>query len=259
MDLRAGRPVVEARVNGQGPYRFYFDTGASGPVVSQNLATDLKLNVIGQAEVKSGGDAPGKKSIPGRLVLVDQLELGAAQLSGVVIVAMDLSKLGKEGAPVGVLSPAMFRGYLVTLDFPKNEIRIQSGQLGPADNKTIFAYLPGRPIPSLMATIGDQTIEAHLDSGSAAGLSLPSGVAAKVQLDGTPIDTGRRARSVSGEFPVLEGKLKGKLAFGRFSFNDPTIEFSDIVRHGNLGAAILGRFAVTLDVKNRRFRMVAEE
>src|SRR5262245_10490269 len=27
MAARGGRPVVEARVNGKGPYRFYFDTG----------------------------------------------------------------------------------------------------------------------------------------------------------------------------------------------------------------------------------------
>jgi hypothetical protein len=258
-DPRGGRPTVEARLNGQGPYRFYFDTGASGPVMSQRFATELKLNSIGEVQVKSGGDAPDKKPLPGRLVLVDRLELGSAKLSAVIIAAMDRSTLEKDGAPVGVLSPAMFSGYLVTMDFPKKEIRIRPGDLAAPDNKTIFAYLPGRPIPSVMATIVDQTLEVHLDSGSGAGLSLPTKVASKLKLDGRPIDTGKRARSISGEFPVMEGKLKGKFSFGQFSFNDPKIDFSDIVRHGNLGTAILGRFAVTLDVKNRRFRIAEAE
>jgi hypothetical protein len=257
MGSSGGRASVEARVNGEGPYRFFFDTGASGPVISQKLARQLKLDVIGEAGVKSGGDAPDKRPIAAQIVRMDRLELGAAKLSDVSIVAMDRSRLRKDqDAPEGVLSPAMFPGYLVTLDYPKKEIRIRSGELGTPDGKTVFGYIDGRTIPSLLATIGDRTIEAHLDSGSPAGLSLPTKVAGTLTLDGKPIDTGKKARSVSGEFPVLEGKLKGKLSFGQFSFNDPTIEFSDVVRRANLGTRILERFVVTLDVKNRRFRIV---
>jgi hypothetical protein len=256
MESRGGRIVVTARLNGQGPYRFYFDTGASGPVMSQKVATQLKLNVIGEAGVMSGGDAPDKKPISAQIVLVDRLELGSAKLSKVTIVAMERSGIEKEDSPDGVLSPAMFPGHLVSLDYPKKQIQIRPGDLGAADNKTLFAYLAGRPIPSLMAAIGDQTLEVHLDSGSGAGLSLPTRLVAKLKLDGRPIDTGKKARSISGEFPVFQGKLKGKLSFGQFSVTDPTIDFSDVVRHGNLGAQILERFVVTLDVKNRRFEMV---
>jgi hypothetical protein len=257
MGSYGGRALVEARVNGEGPYRFFFDTGASGPVISQKLAEQLKLEVIGEAGVKSGGDAPDKEPIAAQLVRVDRLELGLAKLSAVTIVAMDRTRLRKDqNAPEGVLSPAMFPGQLVTLDYPKKEIRIRSGELGTPDGKTVFAYIDGRTIPSLLTTIGDRTIEAHLDSGSPAGLSLPTKVAGTLMLDGKPVDKGKKARSVSGEFPVLEGKLKGKISFGQFSFSDPTIEFSDVVRRANLGARILERFVVTLDVRNRRFRIV---
>jgi hypothetical protein len=259
MAFHGGRPVVEARVNGKGPYRFYLDTGASGPVVSQKLAGELSLEVLGSAAVKSGGDAEDKQPIPAQLVRIDRLELGSASLTDVRIVAMDRARLGGREAPVGVLSPAMFPGFLVTLDYPKREVRIRAGELGAADDKTVFAYQDGRPIPSVLATVGGQTIEAHLDSGSGAGLALPTKVAEQLALEGKPVDTGKRARSVRGDFPVFEGKLKGKLSFGRFSFDDPTIEFSDVVRRGNLGSRILNRFALTLDVKNRRFQMTCGE
>jgi hypothetical protein len=256
MFTRAGRSIVEARINGKGPYRFYFDTGASGPVISQVLAQELTLEVIGEAAVKSGGDSAGKKPIPAHLVRIDDLELGAAKLSVVNIVAMDRARLGSKDAPVGVLSPTMFAGHLVTLDYPRKGIRIRAGELGAPDNKTVFGYLNGRPIPSLIVAIGDQTIEAHVDSGSPGGVSLPTAIADKLTLEGKPIDTGKKARSVSGDFPVLEGKLKGKLSFGTFSLTNPTIEFSDVVQRGNLGARILESFALTLDIKNRRFQMV---
>jgi hypothetical protein len=259
MTFQGGRPLVEARVDGKGPYRFYFDTGASGPVMSQKLAAELHLEVKGEAAVKSGGDAEGKAPIPAQLVHINRLELGAATLSDVLIVAMDRARLEGRGQPVGVLSPAMFPGYLVTLDYPKKEIRIRAGELGTPDNKTLFAYQNGRPIPSVLAKVADQTVEAHLDSGSGAGLSLPTRLADKLPLAGKPVATGKKARSVSGDFAVFQGKLKGKLTFGQFSFDDPAIEFSDIVRHGNLGARILNRFVLTLDVKNRRFQMTEGE
>jgi hypothetical protein len=258
MSFRVGRPTVEARLNGQGPYRFYFDTGASGPVISQKLATELKFDVVGEVQMKSGGDAPDKKPIPGQLVRIERLELGIAKITGAIVAAMDRARLGGADAPVGVLSPATFSGYLVTLDYPKKELRIRSGRLGAPDNKSIFGYLPNRPIPSVMAKIDDQMIEMHVDSGSAGGFSLSTKVASRLKLDGAPVDTGKKARSVSGVFPILEGKLRGALSFGEFSFTDPKIEFSDVVRFGNIGAQILDHFSITLDIKNRRFQLTKE-
>src|SRR5262245_22904499 len=76
-----GRPVVEARINGKGPFRFYFDTGASGPVLGQKLAAEMGAEVLGAAGVKSGGDAPDKEPIPAQVVRLDQVELGDAKLT----------------------------------------------------------------------------------------------------------------------------------------------------------------------------------
>jgi hypothetical protein len=250
-----GRPVVEARLNGKGPFRFYFDTGASGPVLSQKLAAELGAEVLGVAGVKSGGDAPDKEPISAQVVRLDQVELGGAKLADVRVVAMDRTRLGGPDAPMGVLSPALFPGYLVSLDYPRKELTLRAGQLGSPDDKTVFAYQPDRPIPSVLADVAGQEVEMHLDSGSGAGLSLPLRFAETLPLAGKPADTGKKARSVSGDFPVLEGKLNGKLAFGQFSMEDPAVEFSDVVRRGNLGSRILDRFVVTLDVKNRRFRL----
>jgi hypothetical protein len=259
MSFRGGRPVIEGKISGKGPYRFYLDTGASGPVLSQALASELGLKIIGSVGIKSGGDAADKKPIAGKLVNIDLLELGQVRLTDVTIAAMDRSRLGGKDAPSGVLSPAMFPGYLVTLDYPKKEVRIRAGALPPPDDKTIFAYQQGEPIPSLQTRIGDYQIVTHLDSGSGAGLSLPTRIAEKLPLDGKPRDTGKRARSVRGDFPVFEARLKGSLQFGQYKIDDLTIQFSDVVKGGNIGAGILDRFAVTLDVKNRRFQMTRTE
>jgi hypothetical protein len=253
LSFYGGRPVVEARVHGKGPYRFYFDTGASGPVVSQQLTKELGLKVLGEVGIQSGGDGPEKGAIPGQLVSFDSVDFGPMQLADLRIVAMDRARLGGDEAPVGVFSPAMFPGYLVTIDYPKKALRLRPGKLGEPDNKTIFAYQPGRPIPSVIMRVGGEEIETHLDSGSGAELTLPVRYAQVLPLDGKAVETKKKARSVSGEFPVLEGQLKGSFTFGKFKIDNPKIEFSDVVRRGNLGSAFLNRFAVTLDVANRRF------
>jgi len=251
-----GISLVEGRLNGKGPYRFYCDTGAAMAVVDAALAKKLEFDVVGKAAIMSGGDDPAKKPIAGKLVRIEQLELGAAKLGSVTLASMDLSHLGKQGSPVGVLSAALLPGYLVTWDYPKKEVRIHAGELPAADNKTVFNYLPGHPIPGLKIKVGDQSLDAHLDSGSDAGLLLPLKLAKSLPLYGEPVDTGKKAKSVRGAFPVYRGKLKGTCRFGEFSLTDPTVDFSDVVRNGNLGSGVLEGFTLTLDFKNRRFQLL---
>jgi hypothetical protein len=252
-----GRPVVEVKINGNGPFRFYFDTGASGPVMSLKCADELKLKSFNDmpVRVRSGGDGPDAKPIEGKMVVIPDLELGTAKLHDLPIAAFDRARLGGDDAPVGVLSPNLFPEYLVTIDYPKQQLRIRPGALPAADGKTIFDYQKGKPIPSLVMTVAGREVEAHLDSGSGGGLSLPKSFADTLPLAAPAVDTKKRARSVSGDFPVYQGQLKGKATFGQFNYVDPTIEFSDVVRTGNLGAKILSNFLVTLDVKNRRFQL----
>src|SRR5262245_44190276 len=50
-DTAAGKSVVEVKINGQGPYRFFLDTGAGGMVINGDLAKELKLPIIGSTEL----------------------------------------------------------------------------------------------------------------------------------------------------------------------------------------------------------------
>jgi hypothetical protein len=179
-------------LNGKGPYRFYFDTGAALGVVDAALAKKLEFEVVGDIGIRSGGDDPAKKPISGKLVRVDRLDLGAAKLGSLTLARMDLSRMGDKDSPVGVLSAAVLRGYLVTWDYPKKEVRIHAGELPAADNKTVFKYLPGHPIPGLKIKVADQSLDAHLDCGSDAGLLLPLKLVKTLPLYGEPVKLGRK-------------------------------------------------------------------
>ena len=52
-DLRTRRPVLEVMINGEGPYKFLLDTGASQSMISFDLAKKLKLPENGTSAVSA--------------------------------------------------------------------------------------------------------------------------------------------------------------------------------------------------------------
>src|SRR5690348_14656944 len=58
MQDMGGRPVVELRINGEGPYRFILDTGATATVVSDELSRELSLTPAPGVQVASVGGGP---------------------------------------------------------------------------------------------------------------------------------------------------------------------------------------------------------
>ena len=57
MDLSTRHPIIEVRINGKGPFRFVFDTGAGGTMIDKAVTEGMDLPTLGMAQV---GDASGK-------------------------------------------------------------------------------------------------------------------------------------------------------------------------------------------------------
>jgi hypothetical protein len=117
------RPVIQVKLNGKRPYRFIFDSGAAGTVIDRELAEELKLPILGGAKLAGPG---GGKGVSGKVVRVDELLFEQVCVFGLTAVSMELVRfLGEKDAPRGVLSGPMFRGYLLTFDYPRREVIIQ--------------------------------------------------------------------------------------------------------------------------------------
>jgi hypothetical protein len=245
-------PVVELKINGKGPFRFFLDTGAQGSVLAQDLAEELRLPVLAEARVSS----PGGKGLPAKKVRLDRVELGDAVLSDVPAYAFDRSQLGRgKDAPRGVLSAGTFPGYLVTLDYPNSRLVIRPGELPAADGSRVFAYAAKRPLPELRLSIAGREVVVHLDSGSPGGITLPLELAARFPLASKPVEVGRGKR-VDREVIILGAKLNGQVKLGTYVLENPDLRFQDIPgAPGHVGYEFLRRFTVTLDSKNRRVQL----
>ncbi|HZE88704.1 MAG TPA: aspartyl protease family protein [Verrucomicrobiae bacterium] len=250
MTLVGRHPRISVMLDGKGPYQFVLDTGAHGSVVDAAVAKELQLVELGDSELHSPLGKEG--SIPSKLVRIERLDLADARVTGARAATMDLAGLFMDKSVAGVLSPNVFAGCLVTLDYPNSTVTVAKGSLPPADGARIFEFAAGAPLPEVRLEVAGIEIPAHVDSGSAGGISLPTSYAEKLPLAAPPVEV-HRARTVDREFVILGADLKGEVALGSFKLRNPQLTFSELPM-ANLGYDFLRRFAVTLDVSQHRVR-----
>jgi predicted aspartyl protease len=246
------RPVIQIKVNGKGPYRFIVDSGAAGTVIDQELADELKLPILGAAKLAGPG---GGKGVSGKVVRVGELSFDEVRVSGLTAVSMELvSFLGEKDAPRGVLSGPMFRGYLLTFDYPRREVIIRKGELPAADRSEIFEYDAGHQLPTLRLSVAGEAIDVHLDTGSGGGIRLPARYAEKLQLMSKPVVV-RASRTIDAKLKTTQARLKGDVRLGRYTLKNPDVWFIEKSPIGDIGYEVLKDYALTLDAKHRRIRL----
>ena len=255
MSDMGGRPVIEVKINGKGPYRFVLDTGATITIVSDELAKELSLVAPAGMQVAPVGGGP-----PPAIVMIREVRVGDATLRGTIAAVRPLSGLLKgENPPQGVLSAASFPGYLLTFNFPENRILVKQGALDASDSKSIFQYTEDQVLPTVPIRIADHDTFVHLDTGSAFGLTLPVKFLNELPLASAPEDDGI-ARTGAGEFPVSIARVKGAIELGKFKLDLGKVRFSDVrpgpgPALGDIGYEVLRYFVVTLDSTNRRIKL----
>ena len=248
--LRGSRVGLDVTINGQGPFSFGLDTGASGDAwVTRALVTKLNLPLMDRMRVSDGS---GLNSRDTGTVLIDTLRLGDLSFERVrAPVLGDGPQPGDETEAYGTLGFELFRDYLLTLDYTQNQFRVAKGQLPPADDETVLNFSLDFGAPHIEIAVAGQRMRASLDSGSGGGVILPRSMAERLPLKG-PLRSGGKVASSLGSFDLFQGELSGDLKIGTFTFPQPVLFFSDLVTIPNLGRNIIRTFAVTFDQRNRR-------
>lgn len=121
----AARPiqVVQATVDGAGPFPFILDTGASTCVVSQDLARRLELVTQPMSALTGAGGTSTAAAARLR-----SLALDGAEVSDVPVAVVDfLDRLsGLIGTPLeGIVGYHFLRRFRVTIDYPAGTLRLR--------------------------------------------------------------------------------------------------------------------------------------
>ena len=252
LDLSGTRPAVAISIGGAPAELWIFDTGAGGTVI--NIDRARALNLPEEQPVRLGSPAGGTPQ-EGFMTTLNGASINGVALPALRVVAAP-SLMPDRG---GVLSPNAFRGRLVTFDFAhsiahvsdKTPANIPSGEATPYSGGGGHHALPSIPV-----TVNGQALEAHLDSGSPGGLTLPYSMAASLPLAAPPVQTGV-ARFVDGTHPRYTATLNGHAQVGPLSLDNPQIEFIDGLPMVNIGMRLLSQMKVTLDPEQQRSWAVA--
>jgi len=252
MQMRGLMPVVEVKLNGQGPFAFMIDTGAGMQAdIDTSVAARLKLLPTGTA---INGDPSGENDRPVDTARIDSITFGGAEFRDVTAVVRP-QRITKDYPDVdGILGFALFTDYLLTLDYPAMQVRLARGTLPAANGGDILDFEIENRIPVIEVAIGKLRVRAHVDSGNfVAGFLLPEEIVEQLRLLSPPVTVGR-ARSVSNQIEMKQAQLRDTIQIGRFDYPQARITFPAL-SDTNVGFKVLSEFALTFDQKNRRLKL----
>ena len=236
-------PVIEAKINGKGPFRLAVDTGFGGLLhVSPKLAEELAMPVVGEAMT---GDPSGRNPQRVKVRRAESVDIGTLHFGGV-----DAGERAVMGDVDGVVGLNLFRGLLVTFDYPNSRFAVRGGTLSEG-----IAYTIDHGIPAIDINVNGQTQRVHVDSGSPAQVSLPLKLVKSLPLAEEPRVVGH-GRTADGEFDVYSAPLNGEVRVGTIVLTNPRLDFVDVFPVGNLGYRFLKDLAITFDPASRRVRFV---
>jgi predicted aspartyl protease len=114
--------LLEAMVNGQGPFRFVLDTGAGLTILSPDLAARLK---VVKGETKEGLGAGGGVEV--HFGSVQSLALSEVRLQDLQVGIMNLSAISQAcGIDLdGIIGYNFLKEFRVLIDYPRQTVTFE--------------------------------------------------------------------------------------------------------------------------------------
>lgn len=111
--------ILEVNVNGQGPFDFALDTGATMTVLCHKTAQ--KLGITASTPAKGTG-AGGQLAVS--LTRLGSLAIGELEVKDLQVAVMDLTGVSQAAGTeiAGVIGYNLLEKFRVTIDYPKRKI-----------------------------------------------------------------------------------------------------------------------------------------
>lgn len=129
--LKSRHMVVEVKVNGKGPYRLIFDTGAPTNLMNNKIA-----KASGVINAKTPKPSFGLMGTMGQQE-IKTLEVGSAKLEKTTAVVIDhptVAAISEAFGPIdGIIGFPFFARYKMTVDYQKKELTLIPNGYKPTD------------------------------------------------------------------------------------------------------------------------------
>jgi hypothetical protein len=251
--------IVDAKVDGKGPFPFLLDTGGHDIVTPATLKS---LDLISRGETPSGGGGEGMAT--NGYAHVDRIDVGGAALSNQTVVTLDFSPLSVEGIQLGgMIGLEFMERFVVRIDYGRRTLTIMDRKtFGKAERRasgTPIRFAFYGHMPQVGGTFDGRPARFNIDTGSRADVTMTTpfverqGLRAAysgiVAVEGWGVGGPTRAylaRAHSMKLGPVEvkGPISGLSTARRGAL-------SDINYDGNVGSGALKRFVATFDYRER--------
>ena len=218
-----------------------FDSGSDGHSIDRIAVRHNHLRRVG-AMVEIDGTTGKRRNLP--TVTIPNVKLGGLEVGPIEASELDYDR----SDAMGIISPDMFAGRLVSIDLARNRARIL--EAGPANIPSIPATPYHGPLPTTELVLPDgRRLPAHLDTGYNGELSLPLAMIDHVPLTKPAIIVGR-FHSIDTDGDVYGGQIRGPVRIGPITLDNPHVTFlGDIT---NVGLPVIRRVTLLLDPAGKR-------
>lgn len=163
-----GRPTAAVLLNGQGPFRFLVDTGATTTVVAARHADALGLTPLGVVQVNG---TTGTADLP--MASVGHLSTGSVRRQNVRVALIDEIRFS---AWDGILGADVFAGYRLTFDIAEKAVRLETASPGLVFTRRQQPNIRLRNgmLPELKGRIGAVAARLIIDTGADGSIINPA-------------------------------------------------------------------------------------
>ncbi len=259
-DVVDNRIFVDVKLNGKGPFRFIFDSGA-GAIMTPELAKGLGLKIEGTSQ--SGG--AGEKTVDTGNTKVAEMQVGNVRLTeqpfGVISFA-DAKYVFGTAQVDGVIGDEVLRRFVVKIDYERNLLTFtQPSQFVYRGSGTVLSIQRPRLIPIVEGEIDGIAGKFGIDTGARSSLILygpfveGNNLRAKYQpkVEGiTGWGIGGPIRSQIARINVLKlGAVEVHSVVTRFSLQRSGALTSTAMA-GLVGPDVLKQFNITFDYSRQQ-------
>ena len=230
-------PVVEASVNGTGPYRFLVDLGSNVTLLRRDVVDASRSAVLVDRATSD-------------IVHADVVGLGDARL--VDVTAGSYDELDVEG----VLGYNVLRYTSFTLDLPGQRLVLHHRSLPPPDGEELFSYRLQDRLPYVMIHLGSDSLLVNLDTGATEWMTVPPGLQPRLRWLAPPVPGRTVFNNQTGSRRVLEGRLADTLRFGGLVVATPLVYVNADAEEAWIGSAAMRHAIWTFDPAHRRVRVI---
>jgi predicted aspartyl protease len=239
----AGRIYLDATVNGQGPFVFALDTGASGI----GRADASLVSALGLPDAGSGETSDGIATSTVDMVHIASLALGGLVHQNATVIARDYrSRVSAEAAFSGILGREFFADGLMVIDFPAGRLRFFADRELRADQSGAMAYDRAFRVP---VTLGAVTTTGNLDTGADATLVMPPSV--YESLGATPLQPAGNVALTNSRLPSFAGRFIGPARLGDAILTDIPVRVTEAFPEVLVGAHALQGQRVLIDQRHK--------